>query len=114
MSGRRSFRPPCPPNEYADPAGEMRAGQTLALAGLIQTRIESQKRGWPVLMDIPWAGAAFRRVEEAQNEIELVVTVRPELVAAMDPHEVPARSTANQSQRTRPLRLPRCPAHREK
>ncbi len=75
---------------WADTAVEMRAGQTLALAGLIQTRIESQKRGWPVLMDIPWAGAAFRRVEEAQNEIELVVTVRPELVAAMDPHEVPA------------------------
>jgi pilus assembly protein CpaC len=68
----------------------MRAGQTLALAGLIQTRIESQKRGWPWLSDIPWAGAAFRRIEEAQNEIELVVTVRPELVAALDPHEVPA------------------------
>lgn len=75
---------------WADTAVEMRAGQTLALAGLIQTRIESQKRGWPWLQDIPWAGAAFRRVEEAQNEIELVVTVRPELVAALDPHEVPA------------------------
>ena len=75
---------------WADTAVEMRAGQTLALAGLIQTRIESQNRGIPWLADLPWAGAAFRRVEEVQNEIELVVTVRPELVDALDPHEAPA------------------------
>ena len=75
---------------WADTAVEMRAGQTLALAGLIQTRIESQNRGIPWLADLPWAGAAFRRVEEQHNEIELVVTVRPELVDALDPHEVPA------------------------
>jgi pilus assembly protein CpaC len=74
---------------WVDTAVEMRAGQTLALAGLIQTRIESQNRGIPWLADLPWAGAAFRRVEEQQNEIELVVTVRPELVDALDPHEVP-------------------------
>lgn len=74
---------------WVDTAVEMRAGQTLALAGLIQTRIEAQNRGIPWLADLPWAGAAFRRVEEQQNEIELVVTVRPELVDALDPHEVP-------------------------
>lgn len=74
---------------WVDTAVEMRAGQTLALAGLIQTRTESQNRGIPWLADLPWAGAAFRRVEEQQNEIELVVTVRPELVDALDPHEVP-------------------------
>lgn len=75
---------------WADTAVEMRAGQTLALAGLIQTRIEAQNRGIPWLADLPWVGAGFRRVQEAQNEIELVVTVRPELVDALDPHEVPA------------------------
>ncbi len=74
---------------WVDTAVEMRAGQTLALAGLIQTRVESQNRGIPWLADLPWAGAAFRRVEEQQNEIELVVMVRPELVDALDPHEVP-------------------------
>ena len=68
----------------------MHAGQTLALAGLIQTREEAQNRGIPWLADLPWAGAAFRRVVNQQNEIELVVTVRPELVDALDPHEVPA------------------------
>jgi pilus assembly protein CpaC len=82
---------------WVDTAVEMRAGQTLALAGLIQTRVEAQNRGIPWLADLPWAGAAFRRVEEQQNEIELVVTVRPELVDALDPHEVPACLPGTQS-----------------
>jgi pilus assembly protein CpaC len=72
-----------------DTAVEMRAGQTLALAGLIQHRVEAQNRGLPWLADLPWLGAAFRRVDEEMNEIELVITVRPELVDALDPHQVP-------------------------
>lgn len=83
-------RVPALRTRWADTAVEMRAGQTLALAGLIQTRIEAQRRGIPWLSDLPWAGAAFRRVEEVKNEIELVVTVRPELVDALDPHEAPS------------------------
>jgi pilus assembly protein CpaC len=82
---------------WVDTAVEMQAGQTLALAGLIQTRIEAQNRGIPWLADLPWAGAAFRRVEEQQNEIELVVTVRPELVDALDPQEVPQCLPGQQS-----------------
>jgi pilus assembly protein CpaC len=82
---------------WVDTAVEMQAGQTLALAGLIQTRIEAQNRGIPWLADLPWAGAAFRRVEEQQNEIELVVTVRPELVDALDPNEVPQCLPGQQS-----------------
>ena len=74
---------------WVDTAVEMKAGQTLALAGLIQTRVEAQNRGIPWLADLPWAGAAFRRVEEQKNEIELVVTVRPELVDALDPSQFP-------------------------
>jgi len=74
---------------WVDTAVEMRAGQTLALAGLIQTRTEAQNRGIPWLADLPWAGAAFRKVEETTNEVELLVTVRPELVDALDPHQVP-------------------------
>ena len=69
-----------------DTAVEMRAGQVLALAGLIQTRVESENRGLPWLADLPWAGAAFRRVKENVNEVELLILVRPELVDAVDPH----------------------------
>ena len=73
-----------------DTGVEMKAGQTLALAGLIQTRTEAQNRGLPWLADLPWVGAGFRRVQEVNNEIELLIMVRPELVDAMEPHEVPA------------------------
>jgi pilus assembly protein CpaC len=72
-----------------DTGVEMRAGQTLALAGLIQNRLEAQNKGIPILADLPWLGAGFRRVTEQNNEIELLILVRPEFASALDPHEVP-------------------------
>lgn len=72
-----------------DTAVEMKAGQTFALAGLVQERIESENRGLPYLSDIPVFGVPFRKVEEAINEIELLILVTPELVDAIDPGEVP-------------------------
>lgn len=73
---------------YVDTAVEMKAGQTLALAGLIQNRIQAKHRGLPWLSNLPWLGAAFRRVEEENNEIELLIMVTPEFVDSIDPHEV--------------------------
>jgi len=67
----------------------LQAGQTLAIAGLVQNRVESTRRGIPWVSDLPYAGALFRRVEEKNNEVELLVFVTPELVDAMDPEEVP-------------------------
>ncbi len=72
-----------------DTAVEMQAGQTLALAGLVQNRIEARNTGIPGLAELPWLGAAFRRVTEENNEVELLIMVTPELVDAMDCHEVP-------------------------
>ncbi len=72
-----------------DTGVEMKAGQTLALAGLVQTRVESQSRGLPYVSDLPYVGAAFRSVREVVNEVELLILVTPELVDGMDPHEVP-------------------------
>jgi len=75
---------------WVDTAVEMKAGQTLALAGLIQQRTESQNRGIPWLADIPWFGAPFRRVQETTNEVELLIMVTPEFIEASDPEELPA------------------------
>ncbi|BBO32959.1 hypothetical protein PLANPX_2571 [Lacipirellula parvula] len=74
---------------YVDTGVEMQAGQTLALAGLKQTRVKAQRRGLPYLMDVPVVGAAFRKVKEEVEEIELLILVTPEFAEAMDPHEVP-------------------------
>jgi len=72
-----------------DTGVEMRSGQTLALAGLVQNRVEAEKRGIPYIGDVPYLGAPFRRVEEDMNEIELLILVTPELVAPMEAYEVP-------------------------
>jgi pilus assembly protein CpaC len=76
-------------SRFVETAVELRAGQTLALAGLLQTRTESQSTGIPGLCDLPFIGAVFRSNREVQNEIELLITVTPDFAAAMDPHEVP-------------------------
>ena len=73
----------------ADTGVEMQAGQTLAIAGLVQSRVESTKFGVPWIMDVPYIGAAFRKVKEESNEVELLILVTPELVEAMDASEVP-------------------------
>jgi pilus assembly protein CpaC len=72
-----------------DTGVEMNAGQTLALAGLIQERIESQSRGLPYVMDLPIIGIPFRKQQEQVNEIENLVLVTPDFADAMDPCEVP-------------------------
>jgi pilus assembly protein CpaC len=74
---------------WVDTGVEMKAGQTLALAGLLQTRVETRNSGLPWLADLPWFGAPFRKVREEANEIELLIMVTPEFVDAVDPEEVP-------------------------
>lgn len=76
-------------SRFVDTAVELRAGQTLALAGLLQVRTESQSIGVPGLADMPYLGALFRSNREVQNEVELLITVTPDFAGAMDPHEVP-------------------------
>jgi pilus assembly protein CpaC len=72
-----------------DTAVEMRSGQTMALSGLVQNRVEAQNKGIPYIAEVPYFGAPFRRVEETMNEIELLIMVTPELVSPMEAYEVP-------------------------
>ncbi len=72
-----------------DTGVEMRAGQTLAIAGLVQTRTVSQVDSLPWIGELPWIGALFRRTSSRQNEVETLILVTPHLVDAMDCHEVP-------------------------
>lgn len=84
VNGAPGFR-----SRTVDTGVEMKSGQTLALAGLIQNRLDSEVRGIPWLADMPWVGAAFRRTRETENEVELLILVTPELVDALHGHEVP-------------------------
>lgn len=84
VTGTVGFR-----SRRADTAVEMKAGQTLAIAGLIESRTETTNRGIPFLADLPWFGTPFRRTQERHNEIETLIFVTPEFCEAMDPNEVP-------------------------
>ncbi len=74
---------------YVETAVELQAGQTFAIAGLLQSRTESTTRATPWIGEMPFFGTFFRRVTERRNDVELLITVTPELVDAMDPHQVP-------------------------
>lgn len=67
-------------DRYVDTGVEMKAGQTFALAGLIEQRSETVNRGWPFLADMPVIGFPFRRTRDESNEIELLIMVTPEFV----------------------------------
>jgi pilus assembly protein CpaC len=68
---------------------ELKAGQTLAIAGLIQNRVESTRTGLPWISEVPYLRALFSKTENLTNEIELLVLVTPELVDPLNPDQVP-------------------------
>ncbi len=76
-------------SRYLETGVEMGAGQTLALAGLLQVKNEVINTGLPVLADMPYLGVLFRSTKEEQNEVELLITVTPNFAGPLDPHEVP-------------------------
>lgn len=73
----------------ADTIVELREGQTLSMAGLLNSRVTASNTSTPVLGDIPVLGALFRSVRYERQETELVVLVTPILAGAMDPAQVP-------------------------
>lgn len=79
-------------SRYLETGVEMGAGQTLALAGLLQVKDETINIGLPILSDLPYLGALFRSTKHEQNEVELLITVTPNFAGPLDPHEVPCLS----------------------
>lgn len=76
-------------HRYVETSVEMQSGQTFAIAGLLQSRTESTTQKTPLLGELPYVGSLFRRVRDRRNDVELLITVTPEFVGPMDPHEVP-------------------------
>jgi pilus assembly protein CpaC len=63
---------------------ELREGQHLAIAGLIDRSIQKNVRKLPILGDIPLLGALFRMTRERQDVTELLVIVSPRIVEPVD------------------------------
>jgi pilus assembly protein CpaC len=81
---------------------EMNFGETLIIGGLISNQVTSTTSKIPFLGELPWIGAAFRRVNHNEAETELLVLVTPELVSPIDETQLPdgpGRSTTSPTDR---------------
>lgn len=58
----------------------LRDGQTVVIAGLIGESRTTQNQGIPLLRDIPFIGALFRRNQDTRQRTELAIFVTPYLV----------------------------------
>lgn len=67
---------------------ELRQGQTLALAGLIQVELAATTNRIPGLGDLPYLGPLFSNNSHEKTEKELVILVSPYLAGALEPEEV--------------------------
>jgi pilus assembly protein CpaC len=68
---------------------DLREGQWLAIAGLIQDSQDSSKVRVPWVGDIPIVDLFFSRRSVARDETELVILVSPEMVHPLEPEQVP-------------------------
>jgi pilus assembly protein CpaC len=68
---------------------ELREGQTLAIAGLLQSQTQATTSRIPGVGDLPLVGVLFSQNQISTVETELVVLVTPELIGPMEKAEVP-------------------------
>lgn len=68
---------------------EIGDGQTIAVAGLLSEEVRGIANKVPALGDVPVLGALFRSIEYRRAETELVVLVTPEIIAPLNPDQVP-------------------------
>ncbi|MDB5097585.1 MAG: putative type pilus secretin PilQ [Cyanobacteria bacterium RYN_339] len=62
------------------PEVRVRDGETLIIGGLNQERVQENVDKFPLLGDLPFLGAAFRRTDVTKVTTELVVLITPKLV----------------------------------
>jgi pilus assembly protein CpaC len=75
---------------HSETTVQLEDGQSFAIAGLLQDRMESISHRVPLLGDIPIIGMLFRSNTFRREETELVIMVTANLVRALKPGEVPA------------------------
>ncbi len=68
---------------------EMRQGQTLGIAGLLNVTLEGSTSRIPLLGDLPYLGPMFSNTSQQRVEKELLILVTPYLVAPMNADQVP-------------------------
>lgn len=65
----------------SDTMARLRAGETIIIGGLMQTRREKVRSGIPGLRDIPLLGRLFTSYTDVERKAELVIFLTPTIVA---------------------------------
>lgn len=68
---------------------ELKHGQSLAIAGLLNEDLREQVSQYPILGQIPVLGGLFRSSRFQKNETELVIVVTPQLVRPLGDEPTP-------------------------
>lgn len=64
-----------------DTIARLRAGETMVIGGLVQTRKDHQRSGIPVLRDLPLVGGLFTHIDDTETRSELVVFLTPTIIS---------------------------------
>ncbi|MET0291466.1 MAG: pilus assembly protein N-terminal domain-containing protein [Steroidobacteraceae bacterium] len=73
-------------------AVNLKAGETLVLAGLLTTETSRDRRGVPGLSRVPLAGGVFRSRQQRERQTELLILLRPRTVQQALPGDSDASS----------------------
>jgi type II secretory pathway component GspD/PulD (secretin) len=63
-----------------DTIARLRAGETMMIGGLVQSRTDKTVSGIPFLKDIPFLGKAFQHIDNVESRSELVVFLTPTII----------------------------------
>ncbi len=83
------FVVPALTTRLAETTVEVGNGQTIVIAGLLSDTLRETSTRVPGLGDVPVLGALFRSVSYQRDISELIIMVTPEVVAPMNPDQVP-------------------------
>ncbi len=83
------FRVPGLNSRRVETTVECASGQTLAIAGLLSETVRATASKVPWIGEVPVLGALFSSTQFQKRITELVIMITPEIVAPLDPDEVP-------------------------
>ncbi|HJQ20324.1 MAG TPA: hypothetical protein VJ867_08260 [Gemmatimonadaceae bacterium] len=75
------FQAPVIDTRESDTMARLRAGETIIIGGLMQTRREKVRSGVPVLRSVPLLGRLFTSYHDLERKAELVIFLTPTIVA---------------------------------
>jgi MSHA biogenesis protein MshL len=82
------FQAPVIDTRETDTMARLRAGETIIIGGLMQTRSEKTRSGVPGLRSIPLLGRLFTSYKDVERRAELVIFLTPTIIAGQP---VPSR-----------------------